>query len=536
MQTFYRIIQTILKAKNIFFPDKEDGGFTFWNNVFQREPHDKNLIFNNQSTENLTIEEYNHLVSANNLTKQSFYFMISAIDKKLQVPYYSQRAIKAKFFELNSMLNNMFMSKANKENILDIFCKCQRVYWGFSRLAFVYKYKKAKMQITCDLYMNDILTHQENSILVFQNNAKYTFIIQDLIKIINNALTNAPSFFLDPLQSKNPYTNIPFNRSTLYHIYFQMKDRVCVMPDLFHRFFLSSFNLVKFKLNNETFIKEIVFKNYINNASRQIVCADIRLMLEENKYTRRLIIDDSFPEKKLIEVFSPYLELYYHGLYCCAEEKKYLVKDILDKKLFGFYKSNKLFGRKTYTKVFKLGMTHRKYTTSFNDFYTPFSQIKIKTWENMDEDWSFINEDFNNNDDMSIDTDDDNNNDNNYNNDDDNDDDDNDDDDDDNDDDDDDDDNDDDDDDNDDDDNDNVYNNLLDDQDSSPLSNATSINESLNNLPDAQNNQEDSDEDNYDQALINIVVAIELEITEDSHEDNSANNFFNYESDTDSIS
>jgi hypothetical protein len=184
MQTFYRIIQTILKAKNIFFPDKEDGGFAFWSNVFQREPHDKNLILNNQSTENLTIEEYNHLVSGNNLTKQSFYFMISAIDKKLQVPYYSHRTIKAKFFELNSMLNNMFMSKANKENILDIFYKCQRVYWGFSRLAFAYKYKKAKMQITYDLYMNDILVDQQNVILVFQNNAKYTFIVQDLIKII----------------------------------------------------------------------------------------------------------------------------------------------------------------------------------------------------------------------------------------------------------------------------------------------------------------------------------------------------------------
>jgi hypothetical protein len=180
-------------------------------------------------------------------------------------------------------------------------------------------------------------------------------------------------------------------------------------------------------------------------------------------------------------------------------------------------------------------MTHRKYTTSFNDFYTPFSQIKIKTWENMDEDWSFINEDFNNNDDMSIDTgedDDDDDNDNDHANDnadDDDEDDDN--------------DNDDDDDeDEDEDDNDdnnnnnNMYNNLLDDQESSPLSNVTSISESINNLHDAQSNQEESDEDNYDQALINTVVAIELEITEDSQEDNLANNFFNYESDTDSIS
>jgi hypothetical protein len=248
-------------------------------------------------------------------------------------------------------------------------------------------------------------------------------------------------------------------------------------------------------------------------------------MLEENKFTRRLTIDENFPEKKLIEVFSPYLELYYHGLYCCAEEKKYLVKDILDKKLFGFYKSNKLFGRKTYTKVFKLGMTHRKYTTSFNDFYTPFSQIKIKTWENMDEDWSYIHEDLYNNDDMSIDSGEDND-DNHDANDDDNDDDD---------------DNDNDDDDNDDNDDndadDNMYNNLLDDQESSPLSNVTSINESINNLQgNEENNQEESDEDNYDQALINTVVAIELEITEDSQEDNPANNFFNYESDTDSMS
>lgn len=489
MQTFYRIIQTILKAKNIFFPSKQDDGFMFWKNVFQCEQHDANLIFYNNTTVNISTNEYNNMINTNNLTKQAFYFMISSIDKKIQIPYYSNRKIKAKFFELNNALNNMFISKEVKNQILNIFCKCQKTYYGFLRLAFVYKYKKAKMQMTCDLYMNGILENQQNSVVIFQNNAKYTFIVQDLIKIIDNALTNAPSFFLDPLQCKNPYTNIPFNRAILYYIYFQIKSRICVVPELFHRFFLCNFNIVKFKLDNETFIKEIVFKNYIKNTSCEILCNDIRVMLEENRYTKKLLIDDIFPEKKLVEIFAPYLELYYQSIYFCAEEKKYLVKDILCKKLDEFYKNNKLFGRKVFTKVFKLGTgIGRKYTLGFNEFYIPFSQIKIKTWENMDEDWSLINQDFANNcsddeDDNEITPIENENNDN-------------------------------------------------DNQDSSPLSNESSINESINSLQDSQNDEENNDNN----MLINNIITAELEIEEELWEDNPENNFFSYDSETDSTS
>ena len=518
MQTFYRIIQTNLKSKNVFFPvtEQDSTGFIYWQNVFQNELYDKNLIFDEKIEENISTDEYNAIVHENNVTKQSFYFMMSAISNKLKQEYYSRRSIKAKFLELNNMLKNIFISQPVKEKILNIFCKSQRIYYAFSRLAFIYRYKKAKIQINYDLYMNDILPDQKNTVLVFQNNAKYTFIVQDLIKIINNGLTNAPGFFLEPIGCKNPYTNIPFNKSTLYHIYFEIKSRICVMPDLFYRFFLCSFNLVKFKLNNENLIKEQVFKNYVKNTSSETLCNDIRTMLKENSHAKRLFIDEDFPEKRLVEIFSPYLELYYQGLYCHADEKKYLVKDVLYKKLFGFYYNNKLFGRKTFKKTFifdKKGKFVRRYERGFNDTHIPFSQIKIRTWENFCEDWTLLNQENVNPYDDSEDSDD---------------------------------------------------NEGENDEDSETIeyeSEDESEDDDDENENENENESEDNDEnvapqaedifaesivsneeseDSENSELIQYIVAVELELGEENEDNNPENvpenNFFNYESETDSIS
>ena len=43
--------------------------------------------------------------------------------------------------------------------------------------------------------------------------------LEELLKIIYVSLTNTSSFFSEPITIKNPYNNIPFDKSILFHIY-----------------------------------------------------------------------------------------------------------------------------------------------------------------------------------------------------------------------------------------------------------------------------------------------------------------------------
>ena len=66
----------------------------------------------------------------------------------------------------------------------------------------------------------DQLVNDKNEFCLFQENNKYLFTIQDLIKIIHNSIANTSNFFNNPLAIKNPYNNMLINKSTLYNIYF----------------------------------------------------------------------------------------------------------------------------------------------------------------------------------------------------------------------------------------------------------------------------------------------------------------------------
>ena len=95
-------------------------------------------------------------------------------------------SIKNKFIFLNETIENIFNTDEIKEKFLDYFNKIQKTYNAFSRLAFLYKYRKAKIMIHTDLIMNDIKENEKYVFCLLQNNCKYLFKIHELIKIIDN--------------------------------------------------------------------------------------------------------------------------------------------------------------------------------------------------------------------------------------------------------------------------------------------------------------------------------------------------------------
>ena len=143
-------------------------------------------------------------------------------------------------------LNNIFLTEQQKEDFINIFCKIQKMYFALSRFAYIYRYNKAKVVVDTDLCLNKIDINNKNSICLFQEKNKYYFRINDLINIINNALSNSPDFFSVPLVIKNPYNNVPFNKSTLYNIYFNIMSKTYIVSELIHKFFLTNFDINKF--------------------------------------------------------------------------------------------------------------------------------------------------------------------------------------------------------------------------------------------------------------------------------------------------
>jgi len=281
-------------------------------------------------------------------------------------------SIQNKFIFLNETLYNMFNNEEIREEILDTYCIIQKVYHGFARLAHNYKYKKAKILIETDLIMNPIKENSKNVFCLYQNNYKYLFNIQELIKIINNSIANSNHFFKNPIPIKNPYNNLIFNKSTLYNIYFFVKTNTLLNPEIFYYFFKTNFNLNKFVKEYQHLLRDFSIKTYLNNSNKEILYDDISNMLDEYNYTsvkyeKQIIVHHEFPIDKLIEIMKPYLKLYllshYSLIYVIREKSK---KELI-KQLTAFKKFNPLFGRRS-IKIKRNGLSEVSFNMNHDQF------------------------------------------------------------------------------------------------------------------------------------------------------------------------
>jgi len=281
-------------------------------------------------------------------------------------------SIQNKFIFLSETLNNIFINEEIREEILDYFNKIQRIYYAFSRMAYIYKYKKAKIIIETDLIMNPLDINNKYTFCLYQNNCKYLFNIHELIKIINNSIANSTHFFYNPIPVKNPYNNIIFNKSTLYNIYFFIKINTLLTPEIFYYFFKTNFNMNKFVKEYQHLLRDFSIQTYLNNSSNETLRDDINYMLDEFnciflKIEKQIIVHHEFPDDKLIKIMKPYLRLYllshYSLIYVIREKSK---KDLI-KELSNFKKFNPLFGRK----MMKINNNNSS-TISFNMVHSLF--------------------------------------------------------------------------------------------------------------------------------------------------------------------
>jgi hypothetical protein len=338
---------------------------------------------NMDKKKNSEVERQNQILSGLNLEYEIKLEKLSTFDKiqKISIQMLINSPIlntKTKFNFLDSVRNNVFFDNELRENIYKLFYDCQRKYHLLNRLVYRYKFKKTPIFIKNDLFLNTIQESQHNVLTIIQNEQKYLFTFLDLKNIIESALSHSPFHFSCPLPIKNPYNNMPFEKSILYNIYFFMKRGDFVIPTLFHHYFLSNFHLKNFQDENEVIIQNSHFKQYFRNATTLELWIEIKQMLKRNCLTKRLSIHRDFPIEKLVEIFKPYLELYYREVFSFDINIKEIARLQLLSKLKKFYEYNPKFGRKNIKKVTNFVLNTTTKVIIFNEEYPPF-YVKKRT-------------------------------------------------------------------------------------------------------------------------------------------------------------
>ena len=278
-----------------------------------------------------------------------------------------------KYENLKNLLTSNFYRPSSKVKIVDIFCKINRVYNSFRNLVKIIKrrYMK-KFDYNCDLYGNDISSLKNNILIeLVEDNTKYIFRISDLIKIINNSLTNNGEMYGEPHSIKNPFTNKVLSKHNLYNIYFKIKFSNFIMPTLFHLYYKENFHINNFHFNYEEIIREETIKNLYDGLQGDQLKKNINAMLKKYRRFFRLTIDTLFPLDILSKAFKPFLWLHLEIKYTMNKYKRAIYLNKLKKRAMLFKKKHPTFGRK----IYRINRITKKRSIHFCSEFTPFEKL-----------------------------------------------------------------------------------------------------------------------------------------------------------------
>lgn len=348
--------------------------------------------------ENLYIVSFTDTTSLNILDKQKYkyenkslitktallpkniniYLYIELLSKTNEIQ--SVKKIEKKYKEYKKIQDNLFLDNDTKKEIQKIFEMTQRTYYILTR--FVLNIKKSKIKnnykITTDLSLTPLEINHKHTFIITESNAKYMFSIIDLLKIIENAILYAPDFFEQPLEPRNPYTNIKLEKSILYILFYKLYKINYNIPEILIQYFKCNFDLDLFKMNHQQEIRELVIKKYVTNAASNILYEEIIEMIDFEFYITNthndkwIKIDDNFPKQDLIEIMRPYLYLYLLANHSInGSEKKRMASILFRMASTLFMKYNINFGKKI-TKEIK----QQESIKIFNDNYPKLLSIK----------------------------------------------------------------------------------------------------------------------------------------------------------------
>jgi hypothetical protein len=243
-------------------------------------------------------------------------------------------------------LENIFISPKIREELTYHFCKFKQTYWAFTKLAKLWKIRRTPIRIQTDLYMNELDPTHKYTFHLIHKNGIYLFSLQNLARIIVDAITHQCGMFLEPLAIKNPYTNDLLSKCDLFNIYLSLKHNHLRIHEMLEKFFRCEFNVFEFRRKYETELRDIAIEQYANNANTSELAQDVDDMLRLHRMTKSIKIAPGFPQKTLVETMRPLLKIYLLERYSFSSmTRKYSAKK-LDILLNKFVENNPIYGRK----------------------------------------------------------------------------------------------------------------------------------------------------------------------------------------------
>jgi hypothetical protein len=269
----------------------------------------------------------------------------------------------SKYDFLETAMKNPFLRPCD---YMDTFAIYQRVYHAFAKFVSILRFRRARIVIDADLCLNPISIDAKHVMCIRQGSGRYLFLINDLIKIIQSSIANSQSLFSVPKSAKNPYTNVPFNKSTLYNIYFFVLFRTIYRPKLLFSYFNCEFNLRRFATMNEHILRDFAIDEYVETSDITTLRDEIMEMLN---ICNVLNIHKDFPPDTLVRIMKPYLHLWLTSQYSLVGIHQNFAIRRFKCMLTKFVSKNPKFGRKIVKIVYSSTRfrTVSSLTVSFND-------------------------------------------------------------------------------------------------------------------------------------------------------------------------
>ena len=278
-------------------------------------------------------------------------------------------ALKKKYQLLRYVLDNIFMSAAQKSDFVQVFGKIQRhvAAWRcfIRRAKFVHNIKPVRSDKYFfnkeDLLLNDIPvqaleTQTADYVSVFEKGRWYSFSRSEMMNLMNSALSNSMDFFAAPLRIKNPYTNLAFSKANLYNLYFFLKsnDHFPHLP-IIDAFYACDFDMAEFSKQHEVLLRNFSLKYFVRTATDLELRPYIFDMLETYLYSTYIVlVNGKFPLEKLVSVMKPYLQIYMMSQFSLDRHLANSSNTELCKRLKTFSQLSPLFGTKMHVKSYAL--------------------------------------------------------------------------------------------------------------------------------------------------------------------------------------